>query len=146
MSTTTTTRTPHVLVVEQIARVLAEHIYDMDSGSCSCDWAVDYENEDASEVMQVHQHQAEQIAALDGATSTALAEALQGLVDVVTEIDTRRLIPECHAFTGDDGYCRVCTAMQNAEGALSQVTEWQPADTDTDTSTITTPTIPRSTR
>ena len=55
------------------------------------------------------------------ATKASLREALEALSDlaaVFDEIDARNLIPGCDAFADPDGYCRVCTARQNAELVL----------------------------
>lgn len=49
---------------------------------------------------------------------TKALDALQGLMDVMLELDTRELLPPCQEFMDKDDTCRVCTALERAQEVL----------------------------
>lgn len=65
---------------------------------------------------------------MDTVPKEVVVKALRDLLVVMEEIDTtsvdgKFIMPGCEHFLDEDGFCRVCTAMQNADQVLGWIRE-----------------------
>ena len=50
----------------------------------------------------------------------SLSDALRSCLALIRELDRNMLLPPCEELMSDNGSCRACQAMQDADYALSE--------------------------